>query len=317
MFDKFGFFSPDAVSLATSKKTPQKNSDSKLSFIDSLKNIAASKQKSVDHPSFYSDQKDVKLEVPNLLQGHNQCGPTSLAMILNYYGKDVSNYKNMFIGEDTVGHGPYALRNRALERGMKVYGHNNASIEDLVKMVDIGIPPLVLGIYGGKQVEGGPSLDNFIKNCNNAHWMVVTGYKKDENGKVTHIYFNNPNKSEPQCWEAQKFIDEFWDKNIIPGGQRFYMAFAPKNDFRSSVLDKSFPRGDKYSSAFDRILKAINKMEKTFYAAETVYDKVFDEETQEKIEETVKNTIDKAKQAKEKVQEKTAKVKDKIKNLFS
>ncbi|OGC16261.1 hypothetical protein A3J90_00950 [candidate division WOR-1 bacterium RIFOXYC2_FULL_37_10] len=324
MLDKLGSLFSSKIDSAPASKSVSTEEQGQFSFLKAFGNVAKAKLSSTltsvqavsseKYSPYSADLNELQLDVPNLIQGKNECGPTSLAMVLGYYGKNVSKYHDMFIS-DTVGHGPIALRNRALERGMVVKEQNNGSISDLVAMVDKGIPPMVLGLYGGKQGDG-PSLENYIENTKHAHWMVVTGYKKDENGNVTDICFNNPNKADPQCWDVNKFKEEFWNDTIIPGCHRYYMAMAPKDSFQAKTLHAAFPTGNKYSEAFERLLNAVNKLEKTFYTVEAGYNKL-DEDKKEKIKETAQKVADKAKEVKAKAQEKVASTKSKIKSLFS
>jgi len=254
---------------------------SDFSFLDAFKAVEQAKSQpevitvrnvEEDLPRLtVTQKKDVKLPVPHLIQGKNECGPTSLAMIEKYYGINPGNYHKMF-SSDTVGHGPLALRSKAINKGLVVRQENYGSLEDLAALTDKGIPVMALGIMGGGKNS---SLSNYIDNASRAHWMVVTGYKKDENGQITHIYFNDPNKSKTQCWTAKDFKEKFWDNNIMPGGHRYYMAMAKEGTFQEKCLKKYLPE-DKISSKFKRRLTAVNNLEKSFYKAEKAANKAKD-----------------------------------------
>jgi ABC-type bacteriocin/lantibiotic exporter with double-glycine peptidase domain len=213
--------------------------------------------------------KDVSLNIPRLIQGKNECGPTSLAMIMKYFGINISNYHNLF-GSDTVGHGPLALKQKAEASGLTVRQENNGTLEDLAKLIDAGIPPLVLGIYGG---GSNSTFSSYIDNASKAHWMVVTGYKRDASGKITHIYFNNPNQSGTQCWTASDFLNKFWNNNIIPGGHRYYIAMAKRGTPQETALKKYLPQ-DKIPPTFDSTLQIIDSLEDAFYQAEKISSEV-------------------------------------------
>ena len=216
-----------------------------------------------------SQKVDKKLSVPNLIQGHNECGPTSLAMIEKYFGIDPGNYHDMFYS-DTVGHGPNALKEKAAAKNLTVRQQNNGSLADLAALVDKGIPALVLGINGG---GSNSTLSDYISNAPRGHWMAVTGYKKDDSGKITHIYFNNPNQSTTQCWTASDFQSKFWDNNLVPGGHRYYMAMAPRGTFQESLLKTYLPY-DKTSDTFKLYLDIIDGLEDAFYTAEKAADEI-------------------------------------------
>lgn len=272
---KTSFYNINPLDRIEPAKPAAKTSAGTASFFDALKTVA---QKSsviqVNTITSYlpivqsTQRKDVKLEVPHYIQGHNECGPTSLAMVEKYYGIDPGNYHSMF-SSDTVGHGPLALKEKALAKGLTVRQANNGSLEDLASLVDMGIPPMVLGIYGG---GANSSLPNYIDNASRAHWMTVTGYKRDDTGKITHVYFNDPNRSATQLWTAADFQNKFWNNNIIPDGHRYFMAMTPRNNpawsFQDAALKRYLPQ-DRLSSTFRSILATVNDLEKAFYYAES------------------------------------------------
>jgi uncharacterized protein YvpB len=262
-----------AVSPAPSQKTSSTLSSSSTSFLKVLKAVAEKElqilsavEKPVTTPAASSLRKEVKLKVPNLTQGNNECGPTSLAMIMKYYGIDPGNYHKMF-SFDTIGHSPLALKEKASAKGLIVRQANKGSLQDLTMLIDMGIPLLVLGTYQGGSFS---SLDDYFKNASRAHWVVVTGYKSDDYGKITHIYLNDPNYSTPQCWTVDKFL-KFWENNLVPGGHRYFMAMVPKNisswAFQEGALRRYLPQ-DRISKKFSYALKAVHELEEGFYTSE-------------------------------------------------
>jgi hypothetical protein len=254
---------------------------SSYSFLDAFKSIVQTQAKApviqprqieAQLPQLQLSQKrDKILAVQNLVQGRNECGSTSLAMIMRYYGIDPGNYHEMF-PSDAVGHSPWTLKEKAEGRGLVVRQENYGDLNDLAALIDKGIPPMVLGIYGG---GSNYSLSDYIDNSKRAHWMVVTGYKKDENGKITHVYFNNPNRSTPQCWTASDFLTKFWNNNILPGGHRYYMAMAKRGTYQEAALKRYLP-GDKISESFRMTLQIAAGLERTAYAGERAVDEIRD-----------------------------------------
>jgi hypothetical protein len=216
-------------------------------------------------PPKTSGQKEARLSVPNLIQTGPECGPTSLAMAMKFMGVNPGDYHHMF-PSDSFGHGPLALKEVAEKNGFTVRQGNNGSLEDLAALVDQGISPMVLGIYGGGNTS---TTEGYINSTSRAHWMVVTGYRKDERGNITHIYFNNPNQATTQCWTAADFKAKFWDNNIIPGGHCYYMAIAKKGTAQETALTKLLPQ-DKVSPGFALAEKVFDGLEKTAYAGENV-----------------------------------------------
>ncbi|MCX5751472.1 MAG: C39 family peptidase [Candidatus Saganbacteria bacterium] len=219
-------------------------------------------------PPKTTGQKEVKLGVPNLIQQGSECGPTVLAMAMKFMGVDPGNYHQMF-SSDSFGHGPLALADVAAKKGFTVRQENNGSLDDLAALVDKGISPMVLGIYGGGDTS---TVGGYINSTSKAHWMTVTGYRKDEQGNITHIYFNDPNKGTTQCWTAADFKAKFWDNNIIPGGHCTYMAIAKKGTAQEVALKQLLPQ-DKISPGFALAEKGIDLAEKAGYATEAFISK--------------------------------------------
>jgi len=215
----------------------------------------------------YSQKKDVHLPVPKLHQGHNECGPTSLSMVLNYYGLSSVKFDSCTIGSD-----PLRLVEAAERKGMCVRQENKGTIEDLTALIDLGIPPIVLGINGGKQGDTLWTESNLKK----GHWMVVSGYQTDARGVVTNLYVNNPATGTKQTYTKKEFL-KFWDDNLIPGGHRYYLAMTPKKEpryaFQLAALKRCLPQ-DKISHKFRTYLELVHRGENVFYAVEDAVDTV-------------------------------------------
>lgn len=176
--------------------------------------------------------------------------------------------KHKMFSSDTIGHGPLALMESALAKDLTVRQANNGSLDDLASLIDMGIPPMVLGVFGD-----GPNsiLPDYVNNAPRAYWMIVTGYKRDNADKITHIYFNDPCRLETQLWTAADFEHKFWNNNIIPEACRYFMALTPRNNqawrFQDAALKRYLPQ-DKISGPFAKILETVNDLEKAFYLAE-------------------------------------------------
>ena len=207
------------------------------------------------------DRSDVKLNVPCIRQGHNQCGPTSLEMIAKYYG--INNLTRNMFSSDTVGHGPNNLRLKAIGKGMRVRYENNGSVSDLVKHIDNGCPVTILGINGGCS---NLNINNYFDYATKGHYVNVVGYKKNDYGQVTDVYVNDPNYSTTQTWSVSK-LNSFWKNNSIPTSHRFYMVFTKKGTYQDTLLKKTMPTNN-VTNDFDNMLKTVDALEDSFYAAE-------------------------------------------------
>jgi hypothetical protein len=274
-------FKPIAT-LEKPKRTRSRFRTSRSSFLRSFSRVARTYQRKpiiqARQISAYLPQaqvldlsRDKKLEVPRLRQWHNECGPTSLAMIMEYYGIDAGNYHNMF-GSDTVGHGPLALAGKARAKNMLVRYENYGSVNDIVQHIDNGCPVTVLGINGGCN---NLNIENYLENATKGHWVDAVGYKTNDLGQVTHVYVNNPNNPYyTECWSKSKF-ESFWNYNSIPGGRRFHMVFAKKGTMQESLLRRKLP-SNKVSDTFKVTLETVDALEDAFYALEAAGLSFFD-----------------------------------------
>lgn len=259
---------PDLSAIAQPKKAANNDGPS---FFTTFKNVILSKE--INSAGFFSNSSktnlitnDFHLNIPNLVQGQNESGPTSLAMVLQYFGLNADQHT--LFDSCTVGKGALALKQMAENCGLAVRQQNNGTLDDLAALIDKGIAPIVLGIYGGGE---NCSLSGYINNASRGNWMVVTGYKKDDNGNITHIYFNDPNRGETQCWTAADFLNKFWNNNLLPDGHCYYMGVAKLGSFQEAALKTQLP-GDKVSETFKATLETANRLEETFYAGESISD---------------------------------------------
>lgn len=297
MINKYTTFTADFLPAVTKVSSPLRkvSTTTSTSFLDAMRTVMQTRESTpvvqvrpvaTEETLRISLKKDVKLSVPNLIQGHNECGPTSLAMMEQYFGIDPGNYHEMF-PSDSFGHGPLALKEKAEAKGLTVRQENYGSLEDLRALVDMGVPTMVLGIYGG---GANSTISDYIENAPRAHWMTVTGYKTDDLGKITHIYLRNPNQNKlydtdranpdtdhMQCWTASDFLNKFWNNNIIPGGHRYYMATAPRNNerwrFQESALKRYLPQ-DKISESFRITLSLVDGLEEAAYGLASIWDEI-------------------------------------------
>jgi uncharacterized protein YvpB len=113
---------------------------------------------------------------------YNDCGPASIAMILNYYGENLTTddvYKK-------TGAGPSLITITQMLRAIMALGYNaahkvNQSVEDLKGYLDRGLPVIALVHYGSL---GATTQD---KNFKGGHFFVVVGYREDG------YFVNDPN----------------------------------------------------------------------------------------------------------------------------
>lgn len=139
-----------------------------------------------------SDQEHIIENVPFYSQETYQCGPVSLASVLNYWGinitpQDIAKeiYSEAARGTLNIDMVLYAQR-----KGLNAIQYKG-SIEDLKKNVESGYPVIILVDYGFS-----------LYNAN--HFMVVVGY--NEHGLTV-----NSGKDKGKFISAEDFL-KAWEK---------------------------------------------------------------------------------------------------------
>jgi len=138
---------------------------------------------------------------------NNDCGPTSCAMVLNFYG---GSYTTNQVFEET-GAGTGFITAIQLRKAMYTLGYvmnltSGRKIADLKASIDRGIPVMVVLHYGYLT----DNQDSFT----GAHILVVVGY--DDNG----IYFNDPDfyssrrEEGKQRYNKNADFDRAWQSTI-------------------------------------------------------------------------------------------------------
>ncbi len=129
----------------------------------------------------YKSQHD-----PDARGTYNDCGPTSIAMILNYY-EGANNYTTDYVFEKT-GAGKGLINFSQIGEAIEALGYNytieyGVSVERLKQLIDQDIPVIPLVHYGSlnstqdKRFKGG-------------HFFVLVGYRDDG------YFVNDPNFKE-------------------------------------------------------------------------------------------------------------------------
>jgi len=103
----------------------------------------------------------------------NDCGPTSVAMILNSYGLSVTT--DEVFGRTGAGSGVISIQQ--LQQAISSYGFSSKYIKgssptELKRLIDNGIPVIALVHYGDLSSRQD-------KNYTDGHFLVVSGYHRD------------------------------------------------------------------------------------------------------------------------------------------
>ena len=153
-----------------------------------------------------------QLTVPHLRPVPEGCSVTSLAMVLLYYGIGPGNYFAISAAE------PEQLHDVAEQLfGVRAGLVHNGSLNDLVNLIDHGIPPIIFGTEGGS-----------------GHCVVLCGYERDATtGQVTNVYLNDPNRPDGGIMMSSAEFQAFWEG----GSDNEYMVLTrpgtPQYDYMS------------------------------------------------------------------------------------
>lgn len=243
----------------------------KASFMEALRSVASAGttahvkiETQIDKTTFQvSRAADAKLAVPIISKRNQGSGTAALTMVMKFFGVDSADQNT---NNKAIGHGPLALRDLAVSKGFVTRQKNNATIEDLTTLIDQGIPIMALG---SQSASSPVSLANYVTNVPQSRWTVVTGYKKDDSGKVTQVYYNDPSSGLPQCSTVEDFKTKFWDNNCIPNAQHYFMALAPKGSFPEIAMKKAMPF-NLITTQFEVVLKTIDSIEDNYYRSQTI-----------------------------------------------
>jgi ABC-type bacteriocin/lantibiotic exporter with double-glycine peptidase domain len=154
------------------------------------------------------------VDVPLYRQGYMDCGPTSLRMVMNYYGK---NYSEEEITKARRGRGTTLAdaESYARSQGFGVYTIYDWTKSKMKYLIAQGYPLIVAGeitpnwLYGRAIGEG--------------HWTVVVGY--DDIEKTFSI--NEPGIGRRQKKSYQEF-KEFHSALHIPANSNYVLCIYPK-----------------------------------------------------------------------------------------
>ena len=122
------------------------------------------------------------LDFPEVRQIYNyDCGAAAMRTVLNYYGIDVREDKIMELAETNQdGTNPSGMVKVGEKYGLQ-YGMGTASISGMKKLINKGIPPLIL--LQAWLDDPNTGYDGW----DDGHWVVAIGYDNKGN-----IYFEDP-----------------------------------------------------------------------------------------------------------------------------
>jgi hypothetical protein len=155
----------------------------------------------------------------------NACGTTSLANVMTHWGMPRTHEQiDQSIRAFDMFTAPDKLVEYARNNGMRAELKADASLDDITRMIDQGAPPIVL-------------MDPDSDSNANLHYVTVTGYNRDANGKVTDVVIADSAGGDRYTMPVEEFQQK-WDNLKMGGigtGLNNVMITAVPNDGRTVV----------------------------------------------------------------------------------
>jgi hypothetical protein len=155
----------------------------------------------------------------------NACGTTSLANVMTHWGKPTTHEQiDQSIRAFNVFTAPDKIVDYARANGMRSEIKTDANVEDLAKMVDQGVPPIVL-------------MDPDESNNANLHYITVTGYNRDSSGKISDVVIADSAGGRRYTMPADEFQKKWNDLKMggVSTGLSNVMITTVPNDGRTVV----------------------------------------------------------------------------------
>ena len=152
----------------------------------------------------------------------NACGTTSLANVMTHFGKPRTHEQiDQSVRAFDIFSAPDRLVDYARSNGMRADIKNDASLDDITRMVDQGAPPIVL-------------MDPDATNNPNLHYITVTGYNRGANGQVSDVVLADSAGGRRYTMPAGEFQQRWGSLKLqdIPTGLNNVMITAVPNDGR-------------------------------------------------------------------------------------
>lgn len=151
----------------------------------------------------------------------NACGTTSLANVMSHWGSPRTHEQiDKSIRAFDMFTAPDKLVQYARNNGMRAEIKTDATLNDIAKMVDQGVPPIVL-------------MDPDSDNNANLHYVTVTGYNRDASGKITDVVIADSAGGERYTMPAEEFQKK-WDNlkmgNIGTGLNNVMITVVPNDN---------------------------------------------------------------------------------------
>jgi len=162
--------------------------------------------------------------MPFYIQSGDSSGDTSLAEIMTYLGKPMTEADvRKALGDAS----PQDMLRFARDNGLEAEEYNNGSWEQIKQQIDQGHPvqALINGDLSGTE-NVITSSNGLAVNGNDLHYINITGYGKDPSTGEEYITYHDPHLGTEQRMSVSDF-EKFWGD--VPGGfHNYFQAYGPK-----------------------------------------------------------------------------------------
>jgi hypothetical protein len=162
--------------------------------------------------------------MPFYIQTGDSSGDTSLAEILTYLGKPMTEADvRKAIGDPS----PQDMLRFARDNGLEAEEYNNGSWDQIKQQIDQGHPvqALIDGDPSGTETDITAG-EGLAVDGDDLHYINITGYGKDPSTGEEYITYHDPHLGTEQRMSVSTF-ENFWGD--VPGGfHNYFQAYGPK-----------------------------------------------------------------------------------------
>lgn len=192
--------------------------------------------------------KRKRLPVRSIAQTKNACGTTSLAMVLNAYGKRVSpaqldaKYRKMVVGMSVR-----SMREAAIAHGLNTVTLLKSGFDEIREHLDKNHLMIAAIDTNGKNKRGIRS-----------HYVVINGYRIAKDGQ-RYLYITDPGGGRQYAKPYEEF-EKTWKRfrflGFHVGYESTLMVFSPWNDLGMDRSDGLFESADNVGYAGNQLANA-------------------------------------------------------------
>jgi len=162
--------------------------------------------------------------MPFYIQQGNACGTTTLAEIMTYLGKTMTQSDiDKAIRRDDTFTAPEDMIQFARDNGLEAEEYNNGTWDQVKHQIDAGhaVQALVEG-DSSVPVMNGASNGNF--SVSGLHYIAITGYGTDPSSGEDYVVYHDPIRGTEQRMSVSDF-EKMWAN--VPGGyHNYYQAYG-------------------------------------------------------------------------------------------